>query len=81
MVIAQALGRTGPNRVSVADARAVIRRIESENQAVRAAVLAKVAASRKPTEEEKREEAVAQVMKENRSFELAVIHELIELII
>jgi len=81
MVIAQALGRTGPNRVSVADARAVIRRIESENQAVRAAVLAKVAASRKPTEEEKREEAVAQVMKENRSFELAVIHELIELIV
>ena len=78
MVITQSLGR-GASSVDPDNAKAEIRRIESENQAIRNAVLAKVAASMKPSDKEKREEALLGVMNENPSFEDAVNSALFQL--
>ena len=80
MVLTQTLGKKGKDAVVLDEAKEVIRNVESENQAIRAAVLAKVAASMKPKPEEKREEALLEVMNENPSFENAVSSALFKLL-
>ena len=79
MVIFQSLG---PSSVFVSErkAKAEIKKIERANQAIRDAVLTKVAASAQPTLEEKREEALAEVQNENDVFADAINAKLGELL-
>jgi hypothetical protein len=64
MVIAQAVG---PNKVALIEAAAktAIRRIVDLNPAFRAAVRDGVAASTRPTTDEKREEAILNLYRDN----------------